>query len=238
MPLNLGGNEINSLGARLLNDTSLINTNIYNLWDFGLPSSYPGTGTTLNTFTSTGMYWDFTNGPVYSTAGGGSLVFDGSNDYLAYGNAFLWSLSVPYTMNFWIKTSSSSQMGLMSHYSGGPVNLGMFVEYGKLAYAMYNGDWRYNYSTGTAINTNNWVMVTYAVPAASDGTIVTYVNGIADWSFTVTGGQFGGQMGSIGLLWGFAPFNGNIAHVSHYTVQQSASQILQNYNSTRQRFGV
>ena len=238
MPVNLGGNEVNSLGVKLLNDTSLINTNLYNLWDFGLPSSYPGTGTTLNTFTTTGMYWNLTNGPTYSTAGGGSLIFDGSNDYLAYGNAGSWTLGIPYTVNFWIKTTSTSGMGLMSHYSGGPVNSGMFLDSGKLAYAYYNGDWRYYYSTGTSVNTGNWVMVTYAASASSGGSIVTYVNGIADWSFTVAGGHGGSNIGSLGILWGFSYFDGSMAQVSHYTVQHSASQVLQNFNATRQRFGV
>jgi hypothetical protein len=238
MPLNLGGNELNSLGVKLLNDTNLINTNLYNLWDFGLPSSYTETGTVLNTFTTTGMYWNLTNGPTYSTLGGGSLLFDGSNDYLAYGNAAFWSLGTPFTVNFWIRTTGAGQMGLMSHYSGGPVNSGMFVDSGKLGYAYYNGDWRYNFSDGSNVNTGNWVMVTYASPSASNGTIVTYVNGVSDWSFTVTGGHFGSNIGSIGILWGFSYFNGRIAHVSHYTVQHSASQVLQNFNATRQRFGV
>lgn len=237
MPINLGGNELNSLGSKLINDTGLVRDNLFNLFDFGLPSSYSGTGTVLNTFTTSGMYWNFTNGPTYSTIGGGSLLFDGSNDYLAYGNGGSWTLSTPYTMNFWIKTTSTGG-GLMSHYSGGPVNSGMFMDSGKLAYAYYNGDWRYNYSTGSAVNTGNWVMVTYASPSAADGTIVTYVNGIADWSFTVTGGHYGSNIGSIGILWGFNYFNGHIAHVSHYTVQHSASQVLQNFNATRQRFRI
>lgn len=237
MPVNLGGNEINSLGVKLLNDTNLINTNLTHLWDFGLRSSYPGTGTVLYNFTTSPIYWNLINGPSYSTTGGGSLLFDGSNDYLEYGNGSAFTISPPYTINFWIKTSSASG-GLMSHYSGGPVNNGMYIDSGKLANAYYNGDWRYNYSTGTAVNTNNWVMVTYAAPSASNGSIVTYVNGISDWSFTVTGGQFGLNIGSIGSLWGFNYFNGHIGHVSVYSGQHTASQVLQNFNSTRQRFGI
>lgn len=238
MPLNLGGNEINSLGTKLLNDTTIIKSNLIAVWDPGLISSYPGSGTNWDNWVANNRNWSLTNGPTFSTAGGGSIVFDGSNDYAAYRDGGAWTLNVPYTVNFWIRTNSTNEMGLMSHYSGGPVNAGMFINSGKLAYAYYNGDWRYNYSTGTAVNTNNWVMVTYAAPAAFNGTIVTYVNGIADWSFTVAGGQYGLNIGSIGILWGFAPFNGNIAQVTAYDTQHSASQVLQNYNSTRQRYGV
>lgn len=239
MPVNLGGNEINSLGAKLLNDTTLLKSDLFALWDPGLISSYPGSGTSWSNWVANNRNWTLTNGPTFSTVGGGSIVFDGSNDYAAYDQGYnsSWTLNIPFTVNFWIKTSSTSG-GLMSHYSGGPVNSGMFIDTGKLAYAYYNGDWRYNYSTGTAVNTNNWVMVTYAAPSTSNGTIVTYVNGISDWSFTVTGGHGGSNIGSIGSLWGFNYFNGNIAQVSAYSVQHSASQVLQNYNSTRQRYGV
>jgi hypothetical protein len=237
MPIDLGGNEINSIGAKLLNDTTLLKSDLFALWDPGLTSSYPGSGTNWDNWVANNRNWSLTNGPTFSTAGGGSIVFDGSNDYAAYRDGSSFTISPPYTINFWIKTSSASG-GLMSHYSGGPVNNGMFLDSGKLANAYYNGDWRYNYSTGTAVNTNNWVMVTYAAPAASNGSIVTYVNGISDWSFTVTGGQFGLNIGSIGILWGFNYFNGNIAQVSAYSVQHSATQVLQNYNSTRQRYGV
>lgn len=238
MPINLGGNEINSVGTRLLNDTSLIKTNLIGLFDPGLISSYPGSGTNWDNWVANNRNWSLTNGPTFSTDGGGSIVFDGSNDYAAYRDGGSFSLGNPYTVNFWIKTSSASGMGLMSHYSGGPVNAGMWMDSGKLAYAYYNGDWRYNYSTGSFVNTNNWVMVTFAAPSASNGAIVTYVNGIQDWSFTVTGGQYGLNIGSIGILWGFNYFNGKIAQVSMYEGQHSATQVLQNYNSTRQRYGV
>ena len=237
MPINLSGNELNSLGAKLSNDTNLITTNLGNIWDFNYPSPYVGSNNIISTFTNTGQYWNFVNGPTYSTLGGGSILFDGTNDYLEYGNSSVWSVSPPFTFNFWIRTSTDYG-ALMSHYSGGPVNSGMFIQSGKLAQAYYKGDWRYNYSTGTRVDNGVWNLVTYAAPAASDGTIVTYVNGIADWSFTVTGGHYSSNIGSIGLLWGFAPFNGRIAHVSYYSTQHSATQVLQTFNSMRQRFGV
>jgi hypothetical protein len=237
MPLNIGGTNIESINARLVNGTSPVNDNLSDLWDPGLFNPYFTSNNILNSFTSTGRYWNFVNGPTYTTVGGGSILFDGANDYLEYGNSSVWSLSPPFTMHFWIRTSVDYG-GLMSHYSGGPVNSGMFIQSGKLAYAYYNGDWRYNYSTGTRVDNNVWNLVTYASPASSSGTIVTYVNGIADWSFTVTGGHFGSNVGSIGLLWGFAPFNGYIAQIAHYNIQQSASQVLQFFNSTRQRFRV
>lgn len=238
MPINIAGSELTSVGAKVLTDGGLVTSGLTNVWDFGLNTCYPGSGTTLNTLTTSTQTWTLTNGPTYSTLGGGSLLFDGSNDYLAYTNAGSYILNTPATTIFWIRTSASTG-GLMSHYSGGPVNSGMYIESGKLAYAYYNTEWRYSYSNGSTVNTNNWIMVAYAAPSTSGGTIQTYVNGVADWSFTVTGGHYSSNIGSIGILWGFYYFNGYIGQVLQYNgTQLSASQILQNFNATRQRYGV
>lgn len=238
MPVIVGGNQITAVGAKVISDTGLVTSGLTNVWDFGLNTCYPGSGTTLNTLTTSTMAWTLTNGPTYSTLGGGSLLFDGSNDYLAYTNSSYYILGSDYTMYFWIKTSDVNG-GLHSHYSGGPVNHGMYIDgSGKLAHAYYNGDWRYSGGTGAAVNTNNWTMVTYAMVAGS-GTQRTYVNGIADTTFTITGGHYSSQAGSIGILWGFNYFNGYIGQVLEYSgTTHTAAQVLQNFNATRQRYGV
>ena len=49
--------------------------------DAGNTKSYPGSGTTW-TDTVGGNTGTLTNGPTYSSGDGGSIVFDGSNDYI------------------------------------------------------------------------------------------------------------------------------------------------------------
>jgi hypothetical protein len=237
MPINVNGNEINSVGAKVIADGGLVTTGLTNVWDFGLNTCYPGSGTSLSTLTTSTQAWTLTNGPTYSTLGGGSLLFDGSNDYLAYTNAGSYSLSGAYTMYFWIKTSNPDG-GLHSHYSGGPVNHAMRLSSGKLSHSYYNTTWRDNYGTGTSVNTNNWTMVTYAMVSGA-GTQTTYVNGVADWTFTVTGGHGGANAGSIGSLWGYGYFGGYMGQVIEYNgVTHTAAQVLQTFNATRQRYGV
>jgi len=238
MPINIAGSEITSVGAKVLTDSGIVTTGLTNLWDFGLNTCYPGSGTTLSSLTTSTMTWTLTNGPTYSTLGGGSLLFDGSNDHLRYTNAGSYTLNTPATTIFWIKTASDG--GLMSHYSGGPVNSALRISSGKLYYQYYNSlGWVENSSNGSTVTTNNWLMVAFAAPASSGGTIRTYINGVADWSFTVNGGHYGANIGSIGSRWGFDYFNGYMGQIIEYNgTELSASQVLQIFNATRQRYGV
>ena len=237
MPLNISGNEINSLGAKLLNDTQFVKTNLTYLWDAGLTSSYPGSGTTWTEWVSGTYNGTFTNGPTFSTLGGGSVLFDGSNDYVQFSTFNLGS--PPWSVSFWFKTSAADG-GLFSHYSGGPVGNAFETQSGKLTYRYYNNlGWNQSPASSTSINTNTWVYATFSTGASGTSTFTYYLNGVADGTFTPAGsGVGGGAMGSIGSLWGFSYWNGYIAHLSVHGVQLTATQILQNYNSTRQRFGV
>lgn len=234
MPLDISSQVFNSTNTKFLNESSYIKTNLVNLWDPSLPSSYAGSGTSWIDFVGGSRNGTLENGPSFSSANGGIFNFDGSNDFVSIPT---WTLSPPWTVNFWCKTSSAGENGLMSHWSGGPVNNALYLSGGKMAYAYYNGDWRYNYSSGASVNTGNWVFLSYVAPASSSGALQFYADGVLNHSFVISGGHFGSNIGSIGVNWGWAYFNGAIAHVSHYNTNHSASQIIQNYNSTRKRFG-
>ena len=52
------------------------------LLDAGNTKSYPGTGTTWTDISRNGNNGTLTNGPTFDSANGGSLVFDGVDDYV------------------------------------------------------------------------------------------------------------------------------------------------------------
>jgi len=58
------------------------------LWlDANDKTSYPGTGTVWRDLSLSGNIGTLTNGPTFDSANGGSIVFDGSNDYVRIPNS-------------------------------------------------------------------------------------------------------------------------------------------------------
>jgi len=58
------------------------------LLDVGNPKSYPGSGTTWYDLSGNGNDGTITNA-TFSTAGGGSMTFNGSGDYVSMGDVEL-----------------------------------------------------------------------------------------------------------------------------------------------------
>ena len=62
--------------------------------------SYPGTGTTWSDLSRDGNNGTLTNGPTVDSGNGGSIVFDGSNDYVDFDDILdLSTLSVSMWIN-------------------------------------------------------------------------------------------------------------------------------------------
>ena len=67
--------------------------------DAGNVKSYPGSGTTWTDLSGKGNTGTLTNGPTYSSANGGSIVFDGVDDRVS-GTSF--NTGQNFTINAWI----------------------------------------------------------------------------------------------------------------------------------------
>ena len=176
----------------------------------------------------------------FSSEGRGSLIFDGTDDFISiptytFGNG-------SWTLNMWVNVSAFANYNLMSNSSSGPV-ANVFGAHGsnpKIFYMNYDGAWKDHYGNLT-LTTNNWYMLTwvnYEGASASAGTMKMYVNGIADSSAFNSYTTNGGPCNAIGKRWSGTPFNGNISGVSINTKSLSDAEVLQNYNATKGRFGV
>ena len=213
--------------------------------DAGNSNSYPGSGTTWADLSGNGNNGTLKNGPTYSSANGGSLVFDGVNDGVQLPGTNL-SLN-QMTISSWNYSTNYNQYGFMfEKTTNGLVNTqySLFYNGGNnliyyRTYGLSPTDLTVNTSTAGVVN-NQWNNVV----ATWDGTNKRiYVNGIlratsANLTGTVTQNTTGAAY--IGIYGNFAgyPFNGRISKTSIYNRALTAAEIQQNFNALKSRFSI
>lgn len=247
MPIDISNNQLNSVGANTMINSGIVLDSIALQMDPGIVASYPGTGTNWYDLSGTGTAANgnktgtLVNGVAYSSVGGGTLSFDGSDDQVLFNQGTNTYdpilLSGAWTANFWIKTSTNG--GLFSHWSGGPVNLALAITSGKMNFYYYDGQWNSGEATtGTTVTTNNWMFLSWVRPVSNTGQVIFYVNAVQDYLLSprISWGSY--NMGNLGAWWSFNFFNGLMGLVTVYNRVLTPSEILQNYNATRTRYKV
>ena len=217
--------------------------------DAANPSSYPGSGTTWNDLTPNKNNGTLTNGPTFNSANAGSIVFDGVNDYVRIPNASSFIPTDDITIGGWqyligrdstfMMCSNGSGANELLMYNG---HSGLFPEKIALAFSSPSGTATWLVSS-TSIPLNQW---TYIIGTRESGTVKLFINGQLDGSNTQSGTLnfsssplFMGvdvDSGTEGGLGNY--FEGNIASQHIYNRALSASEVLQNYNALKGRFGL
>ena len=77
--------------------------------DAGNTRSYPGSGVTWTDLSRGGNNGVLTNGPTFNSGNGGSIVFDGSNDYIQTTNINLTNTNAV-SVDFWCKLNSYTEV--------------------------------------------------------------------------------------------------------------------------------
>ena len=191
--------------------------------------SYVGTGTAWNDISGNRNNGTLTNGPTFNSANGGSIVFDGTNDYITLTNNSLPTQA--YTINCWIK--SPSVIPVVDYDM--IISTSQFYWYLAIAINRFRID---NNSSGTfafgpTVIPNTIYNITITRSSNIDTTYVNSVNyGTVGNSVTLSGNWEIGR-------WAYSPshyWNSNIYQVQLYNRALSASEVLQNYNATKTRY--
>ena len=211
--------------------------------DAGNYASYPTTGTKWVDISGNYNNGTLTNGPVWSNTSGGTITFDGVDDYINIPNGFTNTLKGKqyWTASIWFKVSSWG-----SNNDAYPVLVSIGAnqgQYGELYleigsanqyYMSYAGDFA---SGNFTTNLNQIYNLVYMKDGSS---FKLYSNGVL--IDTQTGKN---SVSSVdGDLWigrfktGDYELNGNIYNFTMYDRALSASQVLQNYNALKGRFGL
>lgn len=212
--------------------------------------SYISGSTTWNDISRGGNNGTLVNGPTFNSANNGSIVFDGTNDYVSTNIVSLKSLvSRPCSLSVWFKTNISSsirQVLIADWNSSGSFETtrleisGFNITSGKIGGSLVNiyGGSDGTIQSTTTIQTNVWYNVVIQCPTIS--TTELYLNGILENSVSSTEGIIGVGILTIGRAGSFPALylSGNISNTSIYNRALSSSEILQNYNTTKSRFGL
>lgn len=215
--------------------------------DAANPKSYVSGSTAWNDLSRSGFNGTLTNGPTFNTGSGGSIVFDGVDDFIDCGSSDVLKFlgTSPYTVDVWFY-QQVLQSGFPSIWSNDPIvpreGTSLFITSTSFSLQRWvNGIIVLNTSmsrtspslgTGTPIN----VVVTYNGQQSS-----IFANGIIGPtnSTTVpltTASSF--IIGKRGGLSGGNQFNGGVYICRVYNRSLSSSEVLQNYNATKTRFGL
>jgi hypothetical protein len=211
--------------------------------DAANPNSYVSGSTTWRDISRSGINGTLINGPTYSSANGGSIIFDGSNDYVSLGNNL--DQNGPLTIMSWIYTTTvnSGARSIISNCNAGGNQQDYVLEINRTAgkVGAFWGDVLLLVSNQLLV-INQWYYVGFVRSGStSNWTLNLYINGTNDSNTTTTVNPNATNAGtSIGRA-GDAPFqyfSGRISNTQIYNRALSATEVRQNYNATKTRFGL
>ena len=153
---------------------SLVESGLIYKLDASNESSYPKSGTTWTDLKSQ-VNATLVNGPAYDTDGGGSIVFDGVNDYatIPYNNIFNFGSS-PFTICAWHKNTATSTTfnGIITADLAGDNTWKIFRDNGNNFYRARSGGIVCDFAPYTV---GQWH---YYVYTKSGTTMITYLDGV------------------------------------------------------------
>lgn len=204
--------------------------------DAGNSTSYPGSGTTWTDLSGNANTGTLVGGVGYNSSNGGFLTFDGSNDAVTTLGRFATGAAAK-SFSVWFKINSTTSRGWV--VAGGSDNngqaFGLFREGPPNNRLIFHGNGPGDLVFVVSQNATDF----YNAAVTYDGTTVrAYINGQLDASGarTLNTGNTTVVLGRRQLGTDF--FNGNIAQALMYNRALSATEVTQNFNALRGRFGL
>ena len=209
-------------------------------------NSYPGLGTTAFNIAGVGATGILLNGVGFGISSGGSFIFDGTNDYIDCGTDSITNFATT-TMSAEIMfqtTGATTRPHLINRgIDGGTGQFAFILEAltpPKMRLYLDKGSGWTAVATGnTTIQNNQWI---HAV-AVYDGTnAYIYVNGTLDVSAASTGTLRSIPSNSVTIGY-YTPggghyLTGKIPFARLYNKALSSTEVLQNYNALKGRYGL
>jgi hypothetical protein len=215
---------------------NIVMNGLVNYLDAGYNVSYPGTGTTWNNISGvSGGTGTLTNGPTYSTDGGGSIVFDGVDDIInitdnpsldisnnisisLWFNPSTYTSSV-YSVNFFKKFEGISNANFQFYFDG------VYTPQKIRVLATRGGTWDSVSPDSAVIGINQWTNVVWTYSSTGGGLL--YINGVSQGN-SVGSGVLSTNNTNIQIG---QSLNGKISSSSIYNKVLTPQEVLQNYQA-------
>ena len=205
--------------------------------DAGFLPSYGGSGTTWYDLAYSSNNGTLTNGPTYSSDGGGSILFDGADDRAVTSTITTYTNTQTWTA--WVKRTSS--VNLYNMFMGRLLPYFAFRSDGLFHFSNQIGGTQRNLYSLQTYSNNVWYFTSFTTEYQNPNTIMKmYINGSL-----VNSGVFEGSQNNLSINFtvgdgrntsAWYPFNGYVSMVSVYNRTLSSDEILKNYNAGLARF--
>jgi hypothetical protein len=207
------------------------------------------TGTTWRDLSRSQNNGTLINGPTFNSSNGGSIVFDGINDFVQINSNPTLDITNTITIEALINKTTLNQNGsILSKWTtaGGTINSYLLLlgqDSNNSRYGFYlqqsNGIVR-NLLQNTILNQNVW----YHIVCVANGTTMnTYNNSVLEpisqtYNGTINITTKDLMLGKLRSEDSIYSYNGRTAFTRLYNRALSQQEVLQNFNATRARFGI
>jgi len=212
-----------------------------NIWWDGLQVERASAATNFNPYYFGDTFWrdvsnnlnngTLTAGPTYGSSNKGIIVFDYIDDAVTIAG----TLGTPstFTLSAWVRSSNISQA--QNIFNANPPFF-LRITSSTIRCAVYTGSWIF-VNGNITLSSNVWynLVLTY-----DQNFVKGYINGVLDVNSAKTGAPVWGGAIRLGYTTGGedAPSVTNIAVAQIYNRALTASEVVQNYEATKTRFGL
>lgn len=223
----------------------IVRTGLVMYYDGGEPSSYPGSGTTWTNFGGAAANGTISGSYSYTTVGGGGITFNGTDTSVTVAYSAAMNFSAAQTICIWMRPATGATGARRNPYNQAYAGSGTLT---------HEPDGSINYYFGTGGGNNSPYVgrnslfkvaeneTAFITTTRNQGSNIQrwYKNGIL-WVQQDAGGYTATNNGSSNVNIGsgyVSPFIGNIYVVLVYNVELTETEVEQNYQAMRGRFGI
>ena len=236
------GTQTNLVAANFDYENIVTDGLVLNL-DAGFVGSYPTTASTWYDISGNDKNSTLTNGPTFNSANSGSIVFDGVDDYVLTPSLLNASLNPTESVFVWFNPAAAGQ--IVSELGQATINTGYHdsnIEVnssGIFSFSVWHGSLT-NKVVSSAKSFNNWYHLGFTY---SGTTFIAYINGSSIGTTTFTRqpptSLHYGLCSIDGTNMGTSAYgSGKMGNFMFYNRALSASEVQQNFNAQKGRFGL